>query len=169
MSPTNFHSLTQAYGYTVDEDGSASPLPAFPFDLFDTSGHYEYHTFAMEWLPNEVRLLVDSVVVRRYPDRMVPPGTPYSDWVTTMPRAMTDIRPAEIDIDWGSGTQDPYGTHPGSQMYMQRQYLEHALSEPGVWPGVCVDKYGHPAAHHLIDYIKVWDVPKDVQIPNYPH
>jgi hypothetical protein len=121
----------------------------------------------MEFLPHEVRYLIDSVVVRRFPDRLVPPGTPYSDWVTTMPRSMTDIRPAEIDIDWG-GTSDPFGTTPGTQMYMQRKYLEHALATPG-WPGVWPDKYGHPAAHHLVDYVKVWDVPRNVQIPNYPH
>ena len=24
------------------------------------------------------------------------------------------------------------------------------------------------AAHHLIDYVKVWDTPADMKIPNYP-
>ena len=36
------------------------------------------------------------------------------------------------------------------------------------WPGFR-NVAGHPAAHRLIDYIRYWDVPADVKIPNFPH
>jgi hypothetical protein len=175
MSPTDLHSGNEAYKFQATDiySDAGYPMPAMPFNGIDTVGHYEYHTFAMEWLPNEVRFLVDSVVVRRYPDRLVPPGTPYSDWVTTMPRALTDLRPSQIDFD--NNFNDPFGDTVSlnqyggfnSQMYIQRKYFEHAASVSG-WPGFeTVD--GKSVAHHMIDYIKVWDVPKDVYIPNLPH
>jgi hypothetical protein len=175
MSPTDLHSGNEAYGFQATDiyTDAGYPMPAMPFNGIDTVGHYEYHTFAMEWLPNEVRFLVDSVVVRRYPDRLVPQGTPYSDWVTTMPRALTDLRPSQIDFD--NNFNDPFGDTTSlnqygglnSQMHMERLYFEHAASVSG-WPGFeTVD--GKSVAHHMLDYVKVWDVPKDVYIPNLPH
>jgi hypothetical protein len=112
----------------------------------------------MEWLPHEVRILYDSVVIRRLPDRLIPRNSPYYDWISTTARTLVDILPAEIDIDHGSN---------GGPDSTEQAFFEHAASIPG-WPGFeTVD--GKPVAHHLIDYIKIFDVPKDVQIPNYPH
>ena len=185
MSPSELHSNTEPYGFRATDlySDPGYPMPPVQFNGNDTTGGYQYHTFAMEWLPHEVRILIDSVVVRRFPDRMVPPGTPYSDWITTLPRALADLLPAEIGIDhdntdlfgadtshaspgwWGSGFNSP--------AYVERQYFQHAAAfelahpTPG-WPGFeMVD--GKPVAHHLLDYVKVWDIPKDVQIPTYPH
>ncbi len=120
----------------------------------------------MEWLPHEVRYLIDSNVVRRFPDRLVPKTSKYYDWVTTEPRMPASILPAEFDIDFGSPDNDSLGIIPGSASYIERQYfLTHDTSTgEGFWP-----VYGQPAAHHLLDYVKVWDVPKDVIIPGYPH
>lgn len=131
-------------------DGWEYPVAPLPFNGDDTTGHYEYHTFAMEWLPHEVRFLVDSVVVRRWPDRLVPPGNPNFDWVTQTGRSPAWFHPAELDVD---------------NAYDQT-YFEHEVSSG--WPGCWPDKYGRPAAHHLLDYVKVWDVPKDVIVPSYP-
>jgi hypothetical protein len=162
----------EAYGFRATDLYSSPgyPIPPLPFNADDAVTGYEYHTFGMEWLPHEVRILVDSVVVRRLPDRLIPPGNPYYDWISTLPRTLTNILPAEIDIDYNSQNPDPFGADTShnvngwyglnSLTYVERKYFEHALaasSWPGVWGG---------AAHHLIDYIKVWDVPKDVQIPN---
>ncbi|MFI5201212.1 MAG: hypothetical protein ACHQNE_02350 [Candidatus Kapaibacterium sp.] len=125
----------------------------------------------MEWLPHEVRYLIDSVVVCRFPDRLIPPGNPYYDWVSTMPRQPVDIRPAETDLDYNS--KDPLDTAAGTLPYLERKYFEDAAAfeaahpTPG-WPGFEMFD-SKPVAHHLIDYIKVWDVPKDVLIPNLPY
>jgi hypothetical protein len=162
MSPSDIHSFTEPYGFAATDMYSGSegyPVPPLPFNADDTTpSSYQYHTFAMEFLPHEVRILVDSVVVRRLPDRLIPRGSPYYDWITTLPRTPIDILPAETDIDPGEA---------------ERLSFEHAAAFelahpiPG-WPGFeMVD--GKPVAHHLIDYIKVWDVPKDVYIPNLPH
>ncbi len=120
----------------------------------------------MEWLPHEVRYLIDSNVVRRFPDRLVPKTSKYYDWVTTEPRTPASIYPAEFDIDFGSPDNDSLGIIPGSASYFERQYfLSHdSTTGEGFWP-----VHGMPAAHHLLDYVKVWDVPKDVIIPGYPH
>ena len=118
----------------------------------------------MKLLPHEVRYLVDSVVVRRFPDRRVPPGNAYYDWAGTMPRSATDIHPAQNDMPGGD---DIFGDTVGSQMYQARVYFEHAAAQAS-WPGFeTID--GKRVAHHMLDYVKVWDVPKNVIIPNYPH
>ena len=182
LDSTDLHSNTEAYAFTATDlyTDNAYPQPLLPFNGNDTtSGSYQYHTFAMEWLPNEVRFLIDSVVVRRWPDRMVPPGTPYSNWITQTPRALPTFTPAEEGINFSktdpfgldssrdtSGGGGYWGTGYNSPAYVQRTYFEHAASIPG-WPGFeTID--GKTVAHHLIDYIKVWDVPKDVIVPNYP-
>ncbi len=182
LDSSDLHSNVEAYGFHASDlySDPGYPIPPVPFNTDDTTpGSYQYHTFAMELLPHEVRILVDSVVVRRLPDRLIPFGSPYYDWITTLPRTLTDIRPAEIDIDPPSNTHtDPFGTDTttttwmgittdNSITYQERKYFEHAASIPG-WPGFeTVD--GKQVAHHMIDYIKVWDVPKDVIIPDLPH
>ena len=177
LHPSDLHNDTEAYTFTMP--GVLYPVPFLPFNANDTTGHYEYHTFAMEFLPHEVRYLVDSVVVRRFPDRLVPPSSPYYDWVSTTPRIFPDIRPAQTDFDLSTYQDslhithtDSLGTHPGTLMYQERKYFEHAAAFetahpiPG-WPGFEMIN-SKPVAHHLIDYVKVWDVPKDVFIPNLP-
>lgn len=156
------------------------PVPYLPFDAKDTTaGTYKYHTFAMEFLPHEVRYLVDSVVVRRFPDRLIPPGSPYYDWVSKTPRSPLCLRPAETDIDWNGGPNstmlDSLGTNDTianidhgdtaykSATYASRHYFETHPHNPGFW-----DVGGKPAAHHLLDYVKVWDVPADMKISGYP-
>ena len=169
MAPSDIHSFTEAFTfdrrvlYGAHED---YPEPTIPFNGNDTTGGYEYHTFTMELLPHEVRYLYDSVVIRRFPDRLVPPSSPYYDWISQLPRSLVNIRPAEVDIDYGSN--DPFGTVPGSITYQERHYFETHLSNPGFWDVTIGGKTYH-AAHHLIDYVKVFDVPKDVYIPNYPN
>jgi hypothetical protein len=178
LAPTDLDSNTEAYAFTATDlySDPGYPIPPLPFNGNDTTpSSYQYHTFAMEWLPHEVRFLIDSVVVRRLPDRMIPPGTPYSDWITTTPRSPTVFTPGEEGIDYKA--YDPLGTNdsigPGwwssiynSPAYVERQYFEHAASVAG-WPGFEVVD-GKTVAHHMIDYVKVWDVPKDVFIPNFP-
>ncbi|HEY3875340.1 MAG TPA: hypothetical protein VGM92_07670 [Candidatus Kapabacteria bacterium] len=44
------------------------------------------------------------------------------------------------------------------------QYFETHTNNPGFWP-----VHGRPAAHHLLDYVKIWDIPRNVTIPDYPH
>lgn len=162
------HIDTEAYSYSMP--GVAYPVPTLPFNADDSTGHYEYHTFAMEWLPNEVRYLVDSVVVRRFPDRMVPPSSPYYDWAGTMPRVIgADLR---IETDFDYDENDPLGKTPGTITYQERQYFEHAASVMPRWPGfknVTIGGHTYNAAHHKLDYVKIWDVPSNVKIPDYPH
>ncbi len=172
LATTYLDSGDEAYGFTINEGGY--PEPYYPFNGNDTTqSSYQYHTFAMEWLPHEVRFLVDSVVVRRWPDRLVPPGDPHYDWVSTMPRGLAWILPAQTDFDYSSG--DPFGADPSlnswggptSITYVERKYFEHAAQNPH-WPGFeTVDR--KQVAHYLIDYVKVWDVPKNDYIPNLPH
>ncbi len=150
---------------------------------------YQYHTFGMEIFPSEIRFLVDSVVVRRIPDRLIPRGDPYYDWAWTTPRSPIDIHLPELDLDFstytnasGATVTDTLGqdsststykgvTYYNSIAYAIRSYFEHhGDSCEGCWdveepPGS--GRWLH-AAHHLVDYIKVWDVPADVQIPKYP-
>jgi hypothetical protein len=148
--------------------------------MIDTVG-CEYHTFAMELLPNEARFLIDSVVVRRFPDRMTPPGNFYSNWITTLPRVPFNLLPAQFGMDYNAKdlygdttTLDPYGWWGmKSVTYVERKYFEHAAAfeqahpVPG-WPGFeMVD--GKPVAHHMLDYVKVFDVPRDVYVPDLPH
>ena len=141
----------------------------------------------MEWLPHEVRILYDSVVVRRFPDRLIPPGNPQYDWVSTQPRSNIELFPAQFDIDLGTYTDtitklkdtDWFGTYGARDGYgdflsitkQQRQYFETHTTNPGFWPVEIPPGSGiwYPAAHHLLDYVKIWDVPKDVTIPKYPH
>ena len=169
------HSFTEPYQYQMYDQGTYDygyPIPTVKIGLdttepclcnYDTaqlaSMPYKYHTYGMEWLPHEVRILYDSVVVRRIPDRLVPRSSIYYDWAGTESRSPTVLRPAEVDLDgyWNDTT---------SNGWEERKYFEaHASDCLGCWP----DANGHPAAHHMLDYVKVWDIPKDVKIPDYPH
>ncbi|HZK76058.1 MAG TPA: hypothetical protein VFD13_04040 [Candidatus Kapabacteria bacterium] len=179
------HTNTEAYGYAIVDlyNHLGYPIPGVMIDRDtlpdDTAAYartpYKYHTFSMEWLPHEVRFLIDSNVVRRIPDRLTPPGTPYSDWATTGARSPANIRPAEFDIDVGNGS-DPLGTDDtvaylmsdGTQVfksitYYERKYFESHTHNPGFW-----DVNGRPAAHHLLDYVKIWDLPSDMIVPKFP-
>ncbi len=162
LLPSDLDSGTEAYTYTVDEDGSASPLPAFPFDLYDTAGDYKYHTFAVEVLPYELRYLVDSNVVCRLPDRLISPNhQKYRFFISQVP---PDLRIGEFDLD-GS---DPFGLDSTSITYQEKKYFEEHPHNPG-FRDVTINGKTYHAAHDLIDYVRVWTVPSDVTIPKYPH
>src|SRR5579871_5481055 len=101
---------------------------------------------AMEWLPHEVRILFDSVVVRRFPDRLLPPNSPYYNWVEGFGRAPVNVIPGEFDAD------DVLVDPSYNATYTQRWFLAHVGDVgTGYWNG---------AAHHRLDYVKVFDVPK---------
>ena len=121
---------------------------------------YRYHTYAMEFLPNEVRILFDSVVVYRFPDRMIPPGSLYYNWVNTMGRGGINIIPGEFDADDELDNRSNGIPDQVSQITQNFFFAHLNDSTLGFW---------NQAAHHLIDYVKVFDVPKDVTIPNFPH
>ncbi len=144
---TFLHTYTEPYSYTINEETQA--MPAMPFDFGDSTGGYTYHTFGVEILPHEMRYLMDSNVVFRFPDRMIPPGNPSANLVF-------DRTPLELQI----GEMDA----PDSVSFM------HAAANN--WPGfrdVTIGGKTYYAAHRLIDYVRFWDVPADVKIPNYPH
>ena len=140
----------------------------------------------MELLPHEVRILMDSNVVWRSPDRLIPPGSPFYDWASKIPRSPVGIHPAEVDIDYGPYKDsagiiriDSLGMDTTSFFYegvqywysiagRERQYLDQHPNNPGCWDVTIGGKTYH-AAHHLIDYVKVWDVPADVKVPDFPH
>ncbi len=184
MAPGDLHSFTEPYSFVIDDIYSphnAYPIPPLRFNGLDPVGGYQYHTFAMELLPHEVRYLIDSNVVRRIPDRLLPKDNPYYDFAGTIPRSMVDIRPTETDID--VGIKDTFArndtvayssggvTYYKSITYQELLYFATHPYNPGCWDVEIPPGSGHwvHAAHHLIDYIKVFDVPKDVQIPDYPH
>ncbi|HET6401371.1 MAG TPA: hypothetical protein VFH95_08225 [Candidatus Kapabacteria bacterium] len=165
------HNWRERFSYqTTDQYGSGFGYPVPPVRVDGntatdsvslaaySAGPYQYHTYAMEWLPHEVRILYDSVVVRRFPDRLVPPGSPYFDWVGTLARGAALIRPAEFDGD--DVVSQPSGVATEELKYFE-QY-DTTLGH-GFW-----DVHGQHAAHHLLDYVKVWDVPADVKIPPFP-
>jgi len=57
---------------------------------------------------------------------------------------------------------DPFGTiDTTSSGHAERKFFEqYDTTCSGCWP----DVYGHPAAHHLVDYVKIWDMPADAKI-----
>ena len=140
-------------------------------------------TFTMELLPNETRILMDSNVVWRGPDRLDPPSDSDArrSWV---PRSPVGIHPAEIDIDDDKrpdGTIiDPFGMdtttffNEGVQYWnsitgRERQWFDaHDTNRAmGCWDVTIGGKTYH-AAHHLIDYVKIWDLPSDITAPPFP-
>jgi hypothetical protein len=174
---TDVHSHTEQYQYTIKEGGEGGvnyPMAWENFNGDDTTGGYEYHTFTMELLPHELRYLVDGNVVRRVPDRLVPVGTKYYDWASTFERTALCIHPAEIDIDEDPsdslGTDTSHtsdGKYYKSLTYQERHYFDTHLTNPGCWD-VTIGGRTYHAAHHLVDYVKVWDVPADMKISGFP-
>ncbi len=129
LDSSDLNTNTEAYSYTVNENYDA-PIPEVAFDGNDTTGGYVYHTYTMELLPNEMRYLIDGNVVRRFPDRLIPPSNFNYDVISNVPRVATSIQPAEFGIQQstydsaGVSYNDSLGTHPGTATYMQRQYFE---------------------------------------------
>ncbi|MDP4198803.1 MAG: hypothetical protein Q8922_02415 [Bacteroidota bacterium] len=151
MAPSDLHSFKERYQYSVAEQGYN--LPAMPFDLGDSTGGYTYHTFGVEILPHEMRYMMDSNVMARLPDRLIPPS--YRRSGLLVERSPLDLRIAQFDLDY-------------SILATQRAYFEHAAARTTpIWPGFR-DVGGKPAAHHLVDYVRIWDVPPDVQVSNFP-
>ncbi len=149
------HSYTEAYQYSINEDYIANTSPAAAYDMYDTIGDYKYHTFGVEILPHEVRYLYDSNVVLRLPDRMIPPGSP--GYPFTLDREPLDVPLGEFDL----------ASDQTSALFQeQKQYFENHTSNPG-FRDVTIGVKTYHAAHELIDYVRVWDIPKDVSVPNF--
>lgn len=173
LDSTDLHSHTEPYTYTVTEN-NYGPNPPYAFNGDDTTGGYEYHTFGLELLPNEAIFLFDSNVVMREPDRMVPPSSKFFGVVSNIRRSPVSIFPAECDID--NSHNDPFGVDSSknwwggynSDSYVERKYFEAHPHNPGLWDVTIGGKTYH-AAHHLIDYVKIWDVPADVKVAPFPN
>jgi hypothetical protein len=161
LDSTDLHSYSEAYGYSVEEDIMANIYPAAPFDMYDTVGDYKYHTFAVEILPHELRYLIDSNVVLRLPDRLIPPGDPH--YGLNLDREPLDFYLGELDL----GASDPLGADSTSLLYQEKTYFEAHPYNPG-FRDVTIDGKTYHAAHELIDYVRVWGTPKDVTVPNFP-
>jgi hypothetical protein len=120
----------------------------------------------MEFLPHEMRILLDGNVMRRFPDRLIPPDNKDYDYITKLPRAPMDAYIGEFDIDV---SPDSLGVTPGSVTYQERKYFEQydtSLSH-GCWD-VTLGGHTYHAAHHKIDYIDILDLPQDFIVPKYP-
>ncbi len=78
-----------------------------------------------------------------------------------------DLQITQFDFDLDN-YNDTLGVNPNSITYKERNYFETHIGNPGFSP-VTIGGHTYHAAHRLIDYIRYWDVPADVQIPNYPH
>ncbi len=134
-------------GFTYDcQEGPANTAPAVHINLSD----YRYHTYSLEILPHEVRYLIDGHVLRRAPDRLIPPGDPSADYMTPAPRSPMNIVPAEFGP-------------PDSAYYY---YFKSAVTTcQGCW----TDGNGQHIASQYIDYVKVFDLPSDIIVPKFPH
>jgi hypothetical protein len=156
MSPLASHT---GYGFSyVCDEGPDYPVQAINVDSTD----YNYHTYAVELLPHEARFLVDGAVRQRFPDRLVPKGSQQYDYVTKFPRTPMSIEPAEIDMDG-----DPNDTSAGSVYYMEKAYFDaNHTTCLGCLP---LTIGGQPSPHHLVDYVKVWDLPSGSKLPDFPH
>jgi hypothetical protein len=177
LLPSDLDSNTERYTYTIRE-GNFYPMPPFSSNIdtgaYDTT-RYVYHTFGMELLPHEVRYLMDSNVVCRMPDRLIPVGNRSYNWASRIPRSPVNIHPITFEIHLGGydslnvSYTDSLGTHPGTITYVERKYFEaHDTTCPGCWKVKIGGKW-YPAAHHLVDYFKVWNMPADAKISQYPH
>jgi hypothetical protein len=94
--------------------------------------------------------LRSSNVVRRIPDRLIPPTDKHADWITTLPRFAPTINIGQMTLD-------------GLDSSQWSILLNHIADCPGCW-----DVGTKHAAHTRIDYFKVFDVPVDVIIPGFP-
>jgi hypothetical protein len=159
---TNVHSNTEAYTYLADEGMhyhySEPPVQFGP--PYDSVGTYQYHTFTFELLPNEAEFLLDGNVVRRYPDRLIPPTDKHADWITTLPRFTPEVDFGQMTLDGLDSTEIAWLiTHVDT------------TSTPGCWPVQVPPGTGpwYPAAHTLIDYVKIYDIPDDVKVSRFPN
>jgi hypothetical protein len=116
---------------------------------------YVYHTFALELLPNEARFLLDGSVVARYPDRMIPTGDKRANWITTLPRFAPTLTIGQMTLD-------------GLDSAHIQKVIDHINDCPGCWP-VTVNGISYPAAHMLVDYVRVYDIPDNVKVSGFPH
>jgi hypothetical protein len=137
------------FSYRKNEDPQY-PTPSIPVNF----SKYEYHTYTMELLPHEAHFLVDGFVKLRYPDRLIPKNDFRYDYVTSTPRTPFHIQPGAMYFHGDAGV---FAAQKLS-FDMYKDSLSH-----GCWP-----INGHSAAHHLIDYVKVWDVPSDMRLPDFP-
>ena len=145
MSPSASHSGTIAFKFDYNE-GPHNTAPAVHINLSD----YRYHTYSLEILPHEVRFLIDGHVLRRSPDRLIPPGDLEAGYPEIAPRSPMNIVPAEFGP---ASTDSAYNSY----------FKAHVSTCQGCWP-----INGQPAAHQMIDYVKVFDLPKDVIVPPFP-
>jgi hypothetical protein len=178
LSPLDLHSNTDAYPFDVCDygergmpDGMAQvqidTLPAYGADSaryaqsLEHYAHtpYKYHTFAMEWLPNEIRFLMDSNVIRRFPDHTLPVGNRFYNWPNNIPRGPENFRPAEWIMN---PSNNPYIADPVSKAFFEE--YDTTCSGCG---DVTIGGRTYHAAHQKVDYVRIWDVPADVKIPNF--
>lgn len=168
LDSSDLDSNHEPYPFKVAEGFGDYPGPPFALDWGKTDTVYRYHTFAVEILPSEIRFLYDSNVVRRIPDRLIPLGDTENDLAWKLPRSHFNFFIGQLDQDNNDDAHtDPFGNDSGSITWEQRQSFEHAAASPswaGFWP-----YHGKNVAHDLIDYVRVWDVPSDMKIPDFPH
>jgi len=115
----------------------------------DTNG-YVYHTYTMELFPHECEFFVDSLIVLRFPDRMVPKEDLRYDYVSQFPRTPIQFLLSSLGID-------PGNVH-GEDSIETAFFLNNVATAPGCWGG---------AAHGLIDYVKIWDLPSGYSVSPY--
>jgi hypothetical protein len=169
LPSTDLHTFTEAYPFALSDygtRGTTGEIAQTQIDTLGISAHsdsvwattpYKYHTFSMERLPNEIRFLVDSNVVRRFPDHMLPPGNPYFDWAARTPRGPEPLQPAEFFIE---SVSDP--RYAGEKAFFEA----HDTTCSGC-KDITIGGHTYHAAHQKVDYVKIWDVPADVKIPNF--
>jgi hypothetical protein len=136
----NYHYSLPPVQFTNPQDSAS---------YFDPSS-YQYHTFTIELLPNEAEFLLDGNVVRRYPDRLIPPTDKHANWISTLPRFTPNFHIGQMTLDGVDA----------SQMDI---LMRHIIDCPG-----CSDVTGNHAAHTRIDYVKIFDVPDDVRVSGFP-
>jgi hypothetical protein len=81
----------------------------------------------------------------------------HADWITTLPRFTPEV-------DFGQMTLD--GLDSAEMAWLISNIT--STTTPGCWP-VTVGGISYPAAHTLIDYVKIYDIPDDVQVSGFPH
>jgi hypothetical protein len=182
LNTWDLHTHTEAYSFDVCDygtrgmpDGMAQvqidTLPAYDaFYSGDSARYaqslehyahtpYKYHTFAMEWLPNEIRFLMDSNVIRRFPDHTLPVGNRFYNWPNKIPRGPEYFRPAEWIMN---PSNNPLIADSASKAFFEE--YDTTCSGCG---DVTIGGHTYHAAHQMVDYIRIWDVPADVKIPNF--
>ena len=149
---SDLHRNTESFTYSVEEGLFDYPAPFEAMEWGDSApSSYRYHRYGAEVLPHEIRIMLDSNVILRYPDRLVPPTNREFDFTTKLGRSWAKFYIGEFDF---TGAADSASF----------AYASHAPAWAGFWR-----YHGQNSAHDMIDYVRVWDVPADVRIPNFPH